>query len=127
MTDEELARKFSALPKEAQAELLGNVLGQCLLVEYESFRLARHGMAGLGQATEDVLSRRATELLAPLIPQLQKTLVDIAEPAAKKAADVVGPVIRQELSAKMPAFAAITGLVLAAAVVAGIWLGRKVF
>lgn len=84
-----------------------------------------HGpaLSGLGQDELNLLVSRAIErAIKPMIPTLQKHLMEAAEPAAKKAADVIGPVVERKLKEQVPKFAAITGVVTAALTILGMFL-----
>lgn len=73
-----------------------------------------HGLARLGQdAMTNAIAIAVQRALEPLMPVLGEKLMAIAEPAARKAAEVVGPVIDAKLREHGPRLAVITGLVAA--------------
>jgi hypothetical protein len=77
---------------------------------------ARHGprLAGMGQdAMTAVIGPAVERALTPLLPALGAQLVKVVEPAARKAADVVGPAVEEKLRAHGPRLAIIAGVVAA--------------
>lgn len=72
-------------------------------------------MAGLAELGEDavtsVVKIAVEKALLPLLPSLGEKLMEIAGPAAAKAAEVIQPAIRKELAAVLPTFAISTGIV----------------
>lgn len=89
-------------------------------------------MGALGQdAISSVVSVAVEKALKPLMPTLGAELMKVVEPAAKKAADTVGPVIDEKLRKYGPWLAVITGTVAAILVILGMvtmggYLLRKV-
>lgn len=75
--------------------------------------------ARMGDTATDQLIAQA---LSSIAPQLQAQLLAIAEPAAQKAAQVVGPVIEEKLAQEAPLFALITGVFAGAVAVVGMIL-----
>jgi hypothetical protein len=57
-------------------------------------------------------------------PELGAQLTSIAEPAAKKAAEVVRPQVEAALKAYIPQFAAISGGLMGMAVLLGVWIAK---
>lgn len=100
------------------------------LEEYR--RRAATGMGALGQdAVSSVVGSAVEKALRPLVPTLGAELMKVVEPAAKKAADTVGPVIDEKLRKYGPWIGVIAGTVAAilgilGMVVLGGYLVRKV-
>jgi len=103
---------------------LGTALGMGIL---ENLGQEIPGLPGVPGATDTFLQAQVSKILEPIIPVLGAKLLEVAKPAAEKAAEIVGPAIREELNKQIPKFAAITGLVLGLAVVAGIFIAKKVY
>lgn len=81
------------------------------------------GMAALSEdAITSAVSVAVQRALTPLMPTLSAELMKVAEPAAKKAADVVGPVIEEKLRDYGPTLALITGIAAAVLSVIGMLL-----
>lgn len=84
---------------------------------------AANGMGQLSQgALDSAITIAVQNALAPLMPVLKQQLLEIAEPAAKKASEVVGPVIEEKLRDYGPTLAAITGIVAAVLSIVGMLL-----
>lgn len=84
---------------------------------------AEHGMGQLSQdAITNAVAVAVQRALEPMMPALKAQLLAIAEPAAKKAAEVVGPVIEEKLRDYGPTLAAITGVVAAVLSIVGMLL-----
>lgn len=84
---------------------------------------AANGMGSLSQgALDSAITIAVQNALAPLMPVLKQQLLEIAEPAAKKASEVVGPVIEEKLRAYGPTLAAITGIVASVLSIVGMLL-----
>lgn len=100
--------RFRLLPPTVQKEVLRRSIQWGVskgLQDYQS------GVHGLGQDAMTVAIQVAIErAIQPILPVIQQQLMGAVEPAAKKAADLIGPAIRKELDAKLPLFAVITGL-----------------
>jgi hypothetical protein len=75
---------------------------------------AMNGLGALGQdALTNAVALAVQKALTPLMPVLGEKLMAVAEPAARKAAEVVGPVLDERLRTYGPKFAIISGLVAA--------------
>jgi len=84
---------------------------------------AERGMGTLSQgALDSAITIAVQNALTPLMPVLKQQLLEIAEPAAKKASEVVGPVIEEKLREYGPTLAAITGVVAAVLSIVGMLL-----
>lgn len=84
---------------------------------------AENGMGTLSQgALDSAITIAVQNALTPLMPVLKQQLLEIAEPAAKKASEVVGPVIEEKLRDYGPTLAAITGVVAAVLSIVGMLL-----
>jgi hypothetical protein len=81
--------------------------------------LASHGMTGMSGLGADAVSAAVERVLQPLMPTLGAELVKVVEPAARKAADVVGPAVEENIKKYGPTLAIITGLVAAVLSVIG--------
>lgn len=75
-------------------------------------------------AVEDVIQSAMTGWLNKHGPELANRLMVLAEPAAKKAAEVVGPVVEAKLKAYTPIFAAIVGGMFGLSLLLGARIGR---
>ncbi len=84
------------------------------------------GTMGLGQV-EDVIKSTISTLGAKYGPQIAQELQALAEPAAKKALEVIKPAVEQALREQVPVFSGIVGTLLGAAVLAGVWISRKTY
>jgi len=78
---------------------------------YMVMRETINPMSGLGQN--------------PLLDAAISTLTPYAQQLGTVAATKIQPVIRQEIESNLPRFAAITGLVSGALVIAGLIMGKK--
>lgn len=84
---------------------------------------AERGMGTLSQgALDSAITVAVQNALMPLMPTLKAQLLEIAAPAAKKASEVVGPVIEEKLRDYGPTLAAITGIVAAVLSLVGMLL-----
>lgn len=68
------------------------------------------GMAALSQ---EALTAAVEKVIAPYLPAIGQQLVKVVEPAAQKAADVVGPAVESKIRQYGPTLAIITGVVAA--------------
>lgn len=85
---------------------------------------ARRGdLAGVG-GIEDLIQQQLNSYLDKFGPALSAKLVSIAEPAAKKAADLVRPEVEASLARYTPQFAAIAGGMMGLAVLLGVWISK---
>jgi hypothetical protein len=85
---------------------------------------ARRGdLSGVGQI-EDLIQQQLNNYLDKFGPALSTRLVAIAEPAAKKAADLVRPEVESALAKYTPQFAAIAGGMMGLAVLLGVWISK---
>lgn len=82
------------------------------LAEYRR-RRQYGGMGDLGQDMTGIVQIAVQKALAPLIPTLGAELMKAVEPAAKKASEVVGPVIDEKLRKYGPWIGVIAGTVAA--------------
>src|SRR3990172_7287833 len=100
MHDQIFWDKWSRLDRSGQVNALGSALGSHLLQHLEAIDTSAWG---LGQVT-DILQREALRLIEPMLPALGSKLLEIAGPAAEKAASIVRPAIAAELDKRIPAF-----------------------
>lgn len=109
VADAGLAARLSQLDPATRREVLSRAVEWGVMQGLAEARAA----GGLGQAPppQDAISAAVARVLAPMMPALQQQLVAAAEPAARKAADVVGPVVEQKLKEYGPTFGIIAGLV----------------
>ncbi|MGH8896763.1 MAG: hypothetical protein ACRDZ4_07000 [Egibacteraceae bacterium] len=123
-TDASLAYRLQALSPEARQEVLARAIDWGVQRGVQDW--AARNDAGMGDLSQDALTGAITiavqNALAPLMPTLGQELMRVAEPAARKAADVVGPVIEEKLRAWGPTLAAITGVVAAVLSLVGMFL-----
>jgi len=80
----------------------------------------------MGDVT-DYIGSAVTVFLNQYGPQVAQKLAEIAEPAARKAADIIGPVVEEKLRAAVPLFAGISGGLIGLSILAGIWISRTTF
>lgn len=83
-------------------------------VQYGTAELGAHGFGTLSQdAVTGVIGAAVQRALEPLLPTLGAQLMSVVEPAARKAADVVGPVLEEKLQKYGPIIGIIAGVVAA--------------
>ncbi len=115
----------SASPAD-RAEIIGSALGHHIVDEMQAY-YGQPQLGGLGQ--QDLQSALLSDVVGKavdaLLPTLGDALMEVVEPAAKKAADIVGPVVRRELTAQLPTFAGLTGVVTGIVVIVGMVIGKK--
>ncbi len=80
----------------------------------------------LGGPLEDMLARSMDKFFKRYGPTIAENFSKIAEPAAQKAGQILGPIIEEKLKAYTPTFALITGAVIAGALLLGGWQARRV-
>lgn len=123
MTNATLATVWDSLDHETRVDALGRAMADTLLKEMEE----TGNDFGLGQLPtipgQDALAMTFANLLAPLMPALGAKLSEAAGPATEKAMGIMIPKLREQL----PLFAAIAGIVTAALVIVGLYIGKKYF
>ena len=119
MTNSELAIAWDGLTHEGRVNALGTALAHGVKV-----RMDLEGGRGLGQIPE-FLTEQATAILKPLLPALGAQLAKVAQPAAEKAAEMIQPMLKAELTAKVPIFAIMSGLTAGLFTVIGMILIKK--
>lgn len=82
------------------------------------------GEIGLGQIDKYIMDAME-KFFDKYGPQIASQFSAVAEPAAKKAAEIIGPVVEEKLRNYGPTFAVITGGVLAGAYILGNILSRR--
>lgn len=83
------------------------------------------GELGLGQI-ERYVKDAMDKFFEKYGPSMAQQFAAVAEPAAKKASEIIGPVVEQKLKDYGPTFAVTMGAVLGAAILFGGWFfGRK--
>lgn len=90
----------------------------------EAAEKAMLGEIGLGQIDKYILDAMG-KFFDKYGPQIAGQFSALAEPAAKKASEIIGPVVEQKLRDYGPTFALITGGVLAGAYILGNILARR--
>lgn len=119
-----LAARLAQLSPEMQKEVARRAINwgvQRGVAEWIS--QAERGMGTLSQgALDSAITIAVQNALTPLMPVLKQQLLEIAEPAAKKASEVVGPVIEEKLRDYGPTLAAITGIVASVLSIVGMLL-----
>ncbi len=73
----------------------------------------------------DIVGDMVLKQLEKIAPQLGAKLLEIAEPAARKAAESIEPVLEQKLQKYIPIFALISGAILGGAVLLGVFVSRR--
>jgi hypothetical protein len=79
----------------------------------------------LGGGLDDLLAASMDKFFKRYGPSIAENFSKIAEPAAAKAGQILGPVIEEKLRAYTPTFALITGAVVAGAILIGGWQARR--
>jgi hypothetical protein len=96
-------------------------------VAADAVRKVRLGeLSSMGEITQYIASGLQA-FLTMYGPQIGAQLIKIVEPAAKKAADIIGPVVEQKLKEHVPMFAAITGGLIGAAILGGVFISRATY
>jgi hypothetical protein len=91
----------------------------------EAAEMVLSGRAHLGQI-EDLIAKSMNKFFDKYGPQIATQFSAIAEPAAKKSAEIIGPVVEQKLKDYGPTFAMIMGAVLGVFFVAGVFTSKRV-
>lgn len=78
-------------------------------------------------AVEDFIQLAMSNWLTKFGPQLGQQMMAIAEPAAQKAAEVIGPVVEEKLRAYGPKLALLTGVIVGAAIIFGVGISKREF
>ncbi len=87
-----------------------------------SGELAHPGTLG---GLEDIIAASMDRFFKRYGPTIAENFSRIAEPAAQKAGQILGPVIEEKLKEYTPTFALITGAVIAGALLIGGWQTRQ--
>jgi hypothetical protein len=102
--------------------LVGRVAGAASV---EAAEMVLSGHAQLGQI-EDLIAKSMSKFFTAYGPQIAAQFSAVAEPAARKSAEIIGPVVEQKLKDYGPTFAMIMGAVLGVFFVAGVFTSKKV-
>lgn len=116
VSDRRLAEEMAALPPYLRREIALRAVqwGVAEGVQEWMKNGGDVGMGGLGQDSfTEAIAVAVERVIKPLVPALRDELLAIAEPAAKRAAEVVGPAVGAELQKRLLPFAIIAGLVAA--------------
>ena len=102
-------------------ELVSGIAGRAAA---HAIRAARMGeLSDIGQL-DTLINEEVTKYLSKFGPDISAKLLALAEPAAKKAAEVVRPQVEEALAKYMPQFASIAGGLMGLAVLLGIWISK---
>lgn len=85
---------------------------------------ALRGEIGLGQLEPFIMSSM-NKFFDKYGPQIAQQFSAVAEPAAKKAAEIIGPVVEEKLKQEGPKLALLTGAVIGAAILFAGWFARR--
>ena len=102
--------------------LIGQVAGAASV---EAAEMVLSGQAQLGQI-ENIIAGTMSKFFDKFGPQIAQQFSALAEPAAKKSAEIIGPVVEEKLKDYGPTFAMIMGAVLGVFYLTGIFTARKV-
>jgi len=102
--------------------LIGQVAGAASV---EAAEMVLSGQAQLGQI-EDLIAKGMNKFFQSYGPQIAQQFSAVAEPAARKSAEIIGPVVEQKLKEYGPTFAIIMGAVLGAFFLTGIFSARRI-
>jgi hypothetical protein len=102
--------------------LIGQVAGAA---SCEAADMVLSGQAQLGQI-ENIIAGTMSKFFDKFGPQIASQFAAVAEPAARKSAELIGPVVEQKLKEYGPTFAMIMGGVLGAFFLAGIFGARRI-
>lgn len=111
----EIGSRLAGLDPATQREVVSRAVHWGVAEGADSWLRARAaGMSHLGQDALSTAVQFAVErALKPMMPMLGQRLMEVAEPAAKRAAEVVGPVVEDKLKEYGPRLAIIAGVVAA--------------
>jgi hypothetical protein len=126
MNNEQLVAVWDILPLRQRVEVLGTAIGESVLEGMGQDLPDPFSVNAGGGLPEQLIQQQVMKIIEPMLPVLGEKLLEIAEPAAQKAAEVVGPVVKEQLDAQIPKLAVITGIVAGLLVVGGIMIGRKI-
>ena len=116
--------RLRRLPKHVQREVLSRAIDWGVSHGVAEWRAM--GGPSMGALSQDALSTAVgtavQKAITPLMPTLSAELMKAVEPAAAKAADVVGPVLEEKLKKYAPIFGIVAGLVAAAFGVLGMMI-----
>lgn len=106
-TVDPIAWKLSQLDPRTREEVLRRAVEWGVRHGMDTVR--RSGVSGLGQ--DAAVTAAVQRALAPILPALGTELVKAVEPAAKRAAELVGPAVEEKIKEYGPRLAIVTGIV----------------
>ena len=107
------------------AAMLGELAGIAAADAVERVRLGEIPPT-LG-AIEDYLKSAMDSFFSKYGPSIGEQIAQYAAPAAQKAVDVIKPALSQTLTEYTPTFAAVTGGMIALAILSGIWISKRTY